>query len=116
MNIDIFNRIKEFTVDQMGVDENDVTENTLLETDLNIYGDDAVEYLVAFGKKFNVDMSNFMAASYFSAEGGVKLFPGIRQLFGIKKVPKERELKIKHLVKSVEMGKLDEEVIRAADS
>jgi hypothetical protein len=44
------------------------------------------------------------------------LFPGIKQLFGIKKNPKERELTIKHLVKSVEMGKLDEEVIKAADS
>ena len=116
MNADIFNRIKEFTVKQAGVYEDDITENTLLEADLNIYGDDAVEYLVAFGKEFNVDMSNFMAASYFSAEGGLKLFPGIKQLFGIKKNPKERQLTIKHLVKSVEMGKLDEEVIRAADA
>ena len=100
----------------MGADENDITENTLLETDLNIYGDDAVEYLVAFGNEFNVDMSNFKAADYFSAEGGLKMFLGLGQLFGIKKDPRKRELKIKHLVRSVEMGKLDEEVIRAADA
>jgi acyl carrier protein len=116
MNSEIFNRIKKFTTDQAGIEESDITESTSLETDLGIYGDDAMEYLVAFGKEFNVDLSRFMAADYFSAEGGLKLFPGVRQLFGIKKEPRKKELTIKHLMKSVEMGKLDEEVIKIADS
>ncbi len=76
----IFNNIKKFTTEQAGVMEERVTENASLEDDLGIYGDDAVEYLVAFGKKFKVDVSGFMAADYFSGEGDV-ILPALLQHF-----------------------------------
>ena len=59
MNQELFNEVKEFTVNQAAVEEREVTESACLEDDLGIYGDAAVESIVAFGKKFNVDVSKF---------------------------------------------------------
>lgn len=111
MNDTIFNRIKQFTNKQAGIIEEKITENSSLENDLGIYGDDAVEFIIAFGKEFNVDVSKFMAAEYFSAEGDT-ILPGIIRLFTGKKKPKQKDLTIKHLMKSITAGRLDEEVIK----
>jgi acyl carrier protein len=111
MSNELFNRIKDFTVNQSAVEENDITENALLETDLGIYGAEAMDYIVAFGKHFNVNVSKFMAADYFSDEGGLKLFPWMVKLFGIKRESRKKELAIRHLMKAVEEGRLDEDVI-----
>ena len=42
-----------------------LTRNTTVEKDLRITSDDAVEFLLAYAKKFDVDVSHFMAADYF---------------------------------------------------
>ena len=107
---DLFKRVKEFTARQAAVSENEVTETSCLERDLGIYGDDANEYLIAFGKAFNVDMSNFMAADYFRPEGDIILPAILRALTG-KKPQKSKELCIGHLIKAIEAGRLDEQVI-----
>lgn len=112
MNHEIFNRIKRFTVDHAAVEEDDVTEDASLENDLGVYGDDAAEFIVAFGKEFNVDVSNFMAAEYFSPEGDIILPSIIRALTG-KKKKKQKELTIGHLEKAVMAGRLDEEIINS---
>lgn len=109
---EFFNRVKQFTSKQQGLDEKDITEDACLEKDLGIYGDDATEYLIAFGKEFNVDVSQFMAADYFSPEGldfidsFIKFFTGKKK----NKQPK-KELTIWHLEKAVIAGRLDEDVI-----
>ena len=113
MDIDVFNHLKKFTFDQRGWEDDGFDENTSLETDLGIYGADAVEYIIAFGKEFGVDVSRFMAADYFSSEGGLVPLPGLSKLLGIKKEPRQKELIIKHLIKAVEAGRLDEEVINS---
>jgi acyl carrier protein len=110
MNQELFNKVKEFAVNQAAVEENEVTESASIEDDLGVYGDDAVEFIIAFGKKFNVDVSKFMAAEYFSAEGDVILPAIIRFLTG-KKQPKRKNLTIGHLEKAIVAGRLDEEVI-----
>jgi acyl carrier protein len=113
VNRKIFNDIKRFTIDKAAVEESDIALETSLETDLGIYGDDAIEYIIAFGKEFNVDVSKFMAADYFSSEGGFKLPPAIIKFFGIKKNPRKKELTIMHLIKAVTASRLDEEVINS---
>ena len=112
MSMEIFNRLKYFTIKQAGVTEEEVTEDALLENDLGISGDDAVEFIVAFSKEFNVDVSKFMAAEYFSPEGDA-ILPAIIKLFTGKKKVKQKELTIKHLEKAVMAGKLDEEIINS---
>lgn len=112
MSNEIFEKIKEFTVKQTGVKEKDVTEDASLENDLGIYGDDAVDYIIAFGKKFNVDISKFLAADYFSDEGIDVIGPAVR-LFTGKKEKDKKELTIGHLEKAVIAGRLDEEIINS---
>tara|TARA_R110000782_G_scaffold5853_1_gene20208 strand:+ start:6430 stop:6723 length:294 start_codon:yes stop_codon:yes gene_type:complete len=48
--------------------EFELTKDTLLVEDLKIWGDDAVDILLAFGKEFNVDLSKFYADKYFPPE------------------------------------------------
>ncbi len=74
-----------------------------MEKQLGIYGDDATEIMLVYGKEFNVDVSKFMAASYFSGEGF--------SLFG--KDEKTKELTLGDLEKGVIAGRLDEEVINS---
>jgi acyl carrier protein len=112
MNVQIFDRIKQFTSKQAGIVEGKITENLSLENDLGIYGDDAVEFIIAFGKEFNVDVSNFMAADYFSAEGDPVL-PAIIRFITNKKKRKLKDLRLIHLKKAVKAGRLDEDVINS---
>ena len=111
MDKQIFEKIKDFTVKQSGVSANKVVENAEIENDLGISGDDATDFLLAFSKEFKVDISDFMAAEYFSPEGD-PILPAIR-LFTGKKSPKRKELRIKHLGKAVSVGRLDEEAINS---
>lgn len=107
MSEELLNAIKAFTQEQAGRDPNDITENSFLEKDLGIYGDDAVEYIMAFGKAFNVDVSKFMAADYFRGEG-----VSFSSVFSKKKQEK-KELSITHLIKAIKAGRLDEEIINS---
>lgn len=112
MSDKLFNEIKYFTVKQAGVEESEVTKDASLEDDLGIYGDDAVDFIVAFGKKFNVNVSKFNAADYFSPDGDF-LLPAIIRLFTGKKKRKLKDLKIIHLEKAILNGRLDEDVINS---
>ena len=112
MSDKIFNRIKKFVVNQAAVREDDVTEYASLEKDLGIHGDDAVAFIIAFGNEFNVDVSKFMAADYFSPEGDF-ILPAIIRFFTGKKKQKQKDLKLKHLENAVAAGRLDEEIINS---
>ena len=77
-----------------------------MQRDLGIYGDDAVEFLLAYGTAFQVDISQFMAADYFDGEG-----MGMLAWFG--PVRKRKELTAGHLQQGIAAGRLDEQVLRA---
>jgi len=114
MSENIFNNLRDFVVKQSCVDDGLITIETRIEDDLGVYGDDAVEFMIAYGKEFNVDVSNFMAADYFDGEGGLKLFPFIKHIFGIKGTSTSRKtLTVGHLEKGIIAGRLDEEVINS---
>jgi acyl carrier protein len=102
MIVDVFTELRAFTIKQAATDE-PINHQTRLYEDLGIYGDDAVEFLIAFGKKFNVDVSKFMAADYFKGEGA--------SFFDIEKPTKP--LTLLHLKKAIIAGRLDEEVINS---
>jgi acyl carrier protein len=51
--------LNNFLVKQTSVDRDELIDETSLEGDLGVYGDDAVELIVAFGKEFHVDVSNY---------------------------------------------------------
>src|ERR1700761_3558105 len=111
MNDSTFDRFKQFIVDRVGVYEEEVKPETRLYDDLGVYGDDATELLIEYGKKFKVDVSKFMAADYFKGEG-IDLISGLLWLFkGKRRMPKYKVLTVNDLFKGINAGRLDEEVI-----
>ncbi len=87
---------------------------TRIEQDLKITGEEAVGFILALGKQFNVDVSNFRAAEYFEPEGD-KIFPMIVRFFTGRKKAKNKELLLGDLEKAVIAGKLDNTVIEGLD-
>lgn len=102
-----------FISENFGRDIQDIHLGSMIEKDLGIYGDDAVELILGFGKKFDVDVSKFKAAKYFSAEGDFILPPFLKFLMVNKKT--KDELTIKNLVDAVKYKKLDEEIIKISN-
>lgn len=103
INHKLFEKLKKFTVEQSFMYDVTLTRETALETDLGICGDDAVDFLIAFGKEFSVDVSNFMFGDYFDGEG-------MPIVLRARKVPK-KTLNLGHLERAVIAGILDESVI-----
>jgi acyl carrier protein len=113
MKNEIFEELKNFVVKQSCVDDEVITDKTKIEDDLGVSGADGVEFIVAYGREFNVDVSGFMAADYFSPEGGGVLSTLIKTLIGGKDESSEKILTVGHLLKGVQAGRLDEEVINS---
>jgi acyl carrier protein len=112
MHQSVFESLQSFISEEAGIDENRITPNTRLYDDLNIYGDDAMELIMKYGKKFNVNLTKFMAADYFEGEGGPKFIDGIFRFFtGGVESNGLKVLTVYHLEKGIHAGRLDEEVI-----
>lgn len=121
MSDEIFNKIKTFVYESgwgytlpfpFLFKKKTITRETTIEGDLKITGDDSDEFLIAFGKEFNVDISGFKIGDYFGSEGDPVLRTLNRILIRRKKRSK-KTLTIRHLEKAVLAGKLDEEVINS---
>jgi hypothetical protein len=57
----------------------DVSPNDSIWGDLGVDGDDAIELIAEFGKRFNVDMTGFKASDWFGPERAI----GIGTLVGL---------------------------------
>jgi hypothetical protein len=90
---------------ECGIGQSEViTASTGMQRDLGVYGDNAVEFLVAYGKAFHVDVSQFMAADYFDGEG-------MDVLAWFKPVKERKELTVGHLQQGIAAKRLDEQVL-----
>ncbi len=114
MNIDYFEQLLRFIDHQRWKYKFLLTRETQLENDMGITGDDAVSFLLAYGKEFNVDISNFMAADYFKGEG-VDILGGIIRMFTNKQEPQLKKLTLGDLEKGILAGRLDEGVINSLE-
>ncbi len=103
MNDERFNKLAHFTIKQSCVDDELITRETRLYDDLGIYGDDAVDFLIAYSKAFNVDVTKFMAADYFKGDG--------IDILGLGK--SKKTLTVGHLEKGIIVGRLDDEIINS---
>jgi hypothetical protein len=74
MESELFEKIKQFIVRQVGDEYLPITRETELRAHLKIDGDDADEFLIAFGKTFSVNISQFPIGDYFNSEGNVLWF------------------------------------------
>lgn len=111
MSNELFDKLKSFVIKQAVVEDEEVTREAQIEDDLGVTGDDAVDFLIAYGKTFNVDVTKFMAADYFRGEGGIGMPWFIKNLLGVKR--QRKTLTISHLEKGIIAGRLDEEVINS---
>lgn len=121
MNNEIFDRLKKFVSEQgfgytlpfpFLFKKKELTRETSIEKELRVTGDYADEFLIAFGKEFNVDVSKFRIGDYFGDEGD-PILPELIRTFTGKKSRQTKELTINHLEKAVIAGRLDEEVINS---
>lgn len=96
-----FDKIEEFVKKERGKYRKPLTQKTTLEQDLKITGDDADEFIIAFGKEFNVNISKFDFGKYFNDEGGMSV---LFVLLG--KRTKKPPLTLGGLEKAVEAGEL----------
>ena len=48
-----------------------LSEETIIENDLGMAGDDADEFILAFSEKFNVDINDFIFEDYFTRESAL---------------------------------------------
>jgi hypothetical protein len=64
-NDEIFKSIKSFLIERYAFQEN-LTYETIINKAID--GDDALEFIEAFSKKYNVDMSKFEFDNYFAPE------------------------------------------------
>ena len=95
----------------------EISAQTGMQRDLGVYGDDAIEFLVAYGAHFHVDVTEFRAADYFGGEGwdilGVLL--GLLRLGAWLPANQTRkELTVGHLLRGIEAKRLNEQAIGAA--
>lgn len=111
-NVDIFGKLKEFVIKQSAVDDEEITRQTSIADDLGVYGDDAVDFIIAYSKQFNVDVTKFMAANYFRDEGGISLPSFVKKVFG-ETERKYKKLTVGDLEKGILAGRLDEEIINS---
>jgi acyl carrier protein len=107
---EVFDKLKAFIIKEAGVKENEVIPEAKLEADLGVYGDDAIDLLLAYSKVFNVDVSQFKAADYVGPEGDIVLM-AIESLFGKEK--DRKDITINDLQKGIIAGRLDEDVMNS---
>jgi hypothetical protein len=121
MNNLLFDRIREFITDQgFGYTlpfpflfrKKLITREMALERDLKITGDDADEFLVAFGKEFAVDVSNFPFSDYFDSEGDKLISSTIKAIKGVGEVNR-KVLTVGHLERAAILGRLDEQALES---
>ena len=75
MNTELLNDLIQFTIDISGDESDHYDLNTDIEKHIGITGDDAADYMLAFSKSYNVDMSGFDFDQHFDPEGAGWLFP-----------------------------------------
>ncbi|MBK9732881.1 MAG: DUF1493 family protein [Chitinophagaceae bacterium] len=105
MSDEIFKKLKDFVEKQQSWEKYDfpLERTTKVELDLGITGEDAMEFIIAYGEQFNVDVSRFMAADYFDAEG--------HSLFSLGNQRNKKILTLGDLEKGISAGRLDEKII-----
>ncbi|GAA4466750.1 hypothetical protein GCM10023093_21330 [Nemorincola caseinilytica] len=97
--------LKKYLEKQFAVDICYIQHDSCIDDDLKIIAADAIDLILWYSKKFNVDVSNFMAAEYFEPEGMNWLIP--------RTIPNKKKLLFKHLLKGIAAGRLDETVINS---
>src|SRR5690349_12205963 len=108
MNEETLDQIIDLIEKKIGRYKKPITRGTCLEKDLGITGDDAVELILEYGRKFKVDISELDLKKYFTPEGDTIL----STLLGKSEV-KQKELTVGDLEKGIMSKQLNDEIINS---
>jgi len=111
LKTDKFIDLKKFISDFCGISVNKIAADSKLESDLRLYGDDTVELILAYSKKYNVDISQFQGKNFIAPEGDTVL-PFIANMF-TKSKKKRMDITVLNLLDGITAGRLDGTVIGA---
>lgn len=76
-----FDILVSFIREEIGEYEMEINQQTLIEDDLGVTGDEAIELIQNFGEKFGVDISDFQYLKYFHPEPNI--FNTIKSVYPI---------------------------------
>jgi len=96
---ELFADLVDFLKKQIGLYDVLITRNTLLEDDLGVTGDDAEDLIIAFGKRYGIDVNSFNFTKYFHEE------PEVFNCHAKIILP----FSVGHLEKAINAGRLGEE-------
>lgn len=91
-------------IKEYGTIDSPIKENTRIYHDLNIYGDDAIEFLQKYAETFGVDVLELKFNDYFPTEGD-SITRLILRIF--KPKPTYKELTISKLLNSIQSKHLE---------
>lgn len=90
-----------------------ISESSKLEEDLGITGDEACDFLIKYGKAFKVDISNFSVDGYFKPEG-YSFLDTILEDMKLKKKYIKKDFTVGDLIKGIQAGKLDNDILNTS--
>jgi len=102
-----------FIEDMYGTFDIIISENSKLEEDLRITGDEACDFLIEYGKTFKVDVSNFSVDGYFIPEG-YGILDILLEEMKLKKKLTKKDFTVNDLLKGVQAGRLDDEILNSS--
>lgn len=92
-----------FLKEETGKFFDDASPNCYIEKDLEIYGDEAEDFLMKFSNEFNVDITSFNFGEHFNFEiDTISLW-----IYSLFNKGKKKDLTINDLKKSLITGKLE---------
>lgn len=97
-----YRELIEFLSSELSVQASQIHIDSVLEENLGVYGDDAIDLILLFSKKFDVNVENFDIYKYFSPEGGKIFFK-----FRYSKGRKQKELTVKDLLNAIFLKSLE---------
>ncbi len=103
--VDIIFQVRRFISWFSGIAIENIQTTSRLEKDLKIYGDDAVDLIVAYSKQFNVDISEFKFEDFIAPEGDT-LLPALATWLMPNQPKTRKEIAVNDLVKGIFSRKL----------
>jgi len=67
-HVELNDALVDFLIQELRVSATRLTPTTTLGRDLGVDGDDGVELIQAYGRRFDVDLSDFRPSQHFGAE------------------------------------------------
>lgn len=97
--------VLEFLSDTLKISKTKIHSNDNLFHDLGVDGDDAIELIQDYSKKFNVSLDDFRIDKYFGSEGS-SLIHFIVELITKKSQKSMPRLTVEDLIEGVKSGRL----------